>query len=676
MLKPVLFLCKKCCSNSTFNNTYRLPFTTKLTKRMASNLAFFHNTLHAVPAPSTIKDALPSHILFQLSNDLLEKVNCTLQSEILNLLNSNKELNFIVANSYNKDSKLRQLIRTSMIMDPNSLQLCNSVLMNPEMKSLSIFSAYTHTVFENKTQLFHWIIHDCTQHQDFFELTTLVLKMWNKNPESLENEIVFKKIILPNFLLKQKDEINTRDLRFLLSFFEKNPHITLNVSEISSFLTKANSVRKINPELNKKCLGFIFNLNHKENFNQSLVILDHYDSLLQDIAISNVAGVAMTWEALLKVQPDLLKHNTYIIYHLLKTFKKTILYQDYGLKIFEKLYPVEYFLKHQSLIGPFLQYAILKKDSDMAQNIITTISENVENYSKFNLSKYYSQLLILHLSFNDSNGTSNMISKILKRQKNNLLPPYDLELIIRHILKFPRSKANESDQTQKMKVLSVKIQEAIYLFNKTTKDLSNQELVAYYTNCYPPVIKACVENLKLCRNSAYEITNQTQYLKNINIIDAMFKNVKKWTPPGQKPPRAFQQSISSIYFDFLTHCTLQPKALSAVNCLQIAKTNFTMSLNELANKTVSPQNPFNINQNLAITTKLIVNYANRIVILKNILKNAKKQKNFDITKWCVGELKKYMGQDSYAFEQKILSQKYHQRQSKNEKNHVNIMSLK
>ncbi|KAL6947306.1 hypothetical protein ACO0QE_002189 [Hanseniaspora vineae] len=634
---------------------------------MASNLSFFQNTLHAAPIPTTIKDALPSHILFQLSNDLLEKVNSTLQSDILSLLDSSKELIFIISKSYSKDPKLRQLIRTSMIIDPNNLQLCNSVLMNPAMKSSSIFSTYTHTIFENETQLYHWILHDCTQHQDFFELTTLVLKMWKKFPESLENEIVFKKIILPNFLLKQKDEINTRDLRFLLKFFQKNPHITLNVSEISSFLTKANSIRKIDPQLNKKCLGFIFNLNHKENFNQSSAILDHYDSLLQDIAISNVAGVAMTWEALLKIEPDLLKHNTYIIYHLLKIFKKSILYQDYGFQIFEKLYPIQYFLKHQSLIGPFLQYAILKKDSDMAQNIITTISENVENYSKFNLSKYYTQLLVLHLSFNDSNGTSNMISKILKRQKNNLLPPYDLELIIRHILKTPHSKASESDATQKVKVLSVKIQEAIYLFNKTTKDLSDQEIIAYYTNCYPPIIKACVENLKLCRNSAYDIKNQTQYLKNMNNIDAMFANVKKWTPLNQKPPRAFQQSISSIYFDFLTHCTSQTKTYFGLNCLQLAKTNFTVSMNELENKTVYPQNPFNINQVPAITNKLIVNYANRIVILKNILRNAKKQKNLDVSKWCVSELKKYMGQDSYAFEQKLLRQKYHQRQSKNKK---------
>lgn len=246
-----------------------------------------------------------------------------------------------------------------------------------------------------------------------------------KNVKHLKSDKMVIDELVTAFLMKNplEEEIQLAKVLNLLKLYE------LKLTEF-----QANLIFEKVPE---EASGFVEKFisktvrSHLKNEDTDVLLSIGYRSIMKDSSLNNPAGCHETWLNIKHLRNNIAQHEHKILGVLLRVFNKNKKFRRLAMDIANELPRSSY--SDPALTGPLIHLSISMKRPQLANAVCSTIKPPISR-------ELLSDLLVMHLSFGDSEGTERVLHQI--KEMDSELNARDYMVIISQLLR--RNKFDEA----------------------------------------------------------------------------------------------------------------------------------------------------------------------------------------------------------------------------------------
>ncbi|SCU99424.1 LAME_0G03114g1_1 [Lachancea meyersii CBS 8951] len=463
----------------------------------------------------------------------------------------------------------------------------------------------------NKDNLLGLLITDCLKTCDIDNAVDLYIWFYknfaNSGPSSHLADQILNAMAFSN---PQNDD------RMLIKFlqlmeFQKLENSTFEIKETQAIQLCGKAMSVVNePLLTKKVLDYVYEVPYTEsNAMRNAQVIAAYRIINEDYKKSNAAGVFYQWTTIKDHYTSSEKHDSRILYRIIKLFTKQTSYHFRCREIIAKLEP-KFYVNDALLLPSIISFYTKTNDFKMASTIMSNISThaNEETRSTNLVSKFMlSTLLRMHLNFKDSKGVQNVLTQINRTTSG--LSPADYQAIVLHLIKKNDEKnlLKAIKMTQGMKGKSALPSVATIIHHVATNGNKNE---------LKSKAQVIIKNLLIYANAL----DKSHQNKLWDIVASVFvKSLTIYEHYSKKPNNMEDYRIA------------QQKAGTTTEFLRYL---FIKSSTRKADQ--SSTDPFNMPNPNEIILKL--NKFNKLVILRTIAKEARFAQRIDLFRWSVSEM--------------------------------------
>lgn len=455
-----------------------------------------------------------------------------------------------------------------------------------------------------------FLIHNCITYEDIPNAIDLFIWYNTKKPGKELHRTLINSMIQ---CIAESSQIEPHYhlLKFtqLMNFLnEKSIEHTLSEHQALQISNKAMSLDN-NPLLTKKVLSYVLDVAYnKSNTVRTAQVEALYSLISSDYKSNNAAGVLLHWTAVRDHYTTISKHDTRILYKIIKLFTKQKAYRQRCAELISSIEP-QLYVNNALLLPSIINFASATKSYSLA----TKIMSNITTYSNFNTQKqilksrfFLSTLLRLHLTFEDSIGVERILNEI--RKEHNSLTSQDYQVIVLHLLKSRKPQDLLKALTLSKKIEGLKgIPSITTIINHLTL-LKTHDVEKLNLN-----VGATIHNLLLKAHN----NDPTHKTKLWDILASIFVRSLTTYKHNTTPWWTNEIYDKTTKVDFLKLCYETSKN----------KTPMDITVNPF----VSP-NPKD--------TVIKLSATNIIVILRTIAREANHHRRRDIFLWCMNEMTK------------------------------------
>ncbi|SCU95924.1 LAFA_0G03202g1_1 [Lachancea sp. 'fantastica'] len=507
--------------------------------------------------------------------------------------------------NYNNSKIYRSFARWEVLRRINDTS--NAAYFYSYLKGDDIRTDYKHS--KDSEIMFSNLINDGLERYDMADTVDLLI-WYGTNVKQPSIDMIDKALTSLAFSDPQNDEILLVKVLQLMDYLQaKTPRYNLSENHAIQIAAKAMSTAN-EPLLSKKVLEHVYNFPYnKSNAARNAQVMAAYKLIKEDYKKFNPAGVFYLWTTIREHYTSIEKHDSRILYRIIKLFTNQKAYRFRCKEIITKLNP-HYYVNNPLLLQSIINFSAKTKDFTMAKKIMSDITSFATDTTKTtNLESRFmlSALLRLHLTFNDSKGVETVLTTIKGKTKGLL--PADYQAIVSHLLRT-------GDSIDLIKAI------------KMTKSIKGIDAL--------PSAAAIVNHITGPHYMNKKDSRGYPILKNIlhyaNKIDRTHSN-------------KFWEILASIFVKTMASykiCSRQPKGdknlqhkkIHSTETAELLKHIYTKSLRKKPNE--STTDPFNTTNPESIVLKLTK--TNKLVILRTIAKEARFANNIQLVRWTISEM--------------------------------------
>ncbi|CEP64389.1 Cbp1p LALA0_S11e02982g [Lachancea lanzarotensis] len=464
---------------------------------------------------------------------------------------------------------------------------------------------------ENNAYLIDLLIADALEYYDITNAVDLFIWFYANSKQTPPSTQLADKIMggLAFSNPMHDEKLLTKFLQLMEFMLKKIPSYELSEYHATQICAKAMSVVN-NPLLIKKVLDHVYEIPYtNSNTLRNAQVLAAYRLINEDYKKANPSGVFYQWTAIKNHYTSLDKHDSRILYRVIKLFTNQKSYRFRCKEILTKLEP-DFYVNNPLLLPCFVIFSVKTNDFKLATKIMsditsyaTTTTKTTNLNSKFMLST----LLRLHLNFKDSSGVQNVLNTI---QKNTTgLSPADYQAIVSHLM----TTGKEPDLDKAITITT------------TIKGIS--------------ALPSAVAIINHVASAHFMQNHSTKAYSTLETILRFADNIDK------KHRNKLWDILASIFVNSLTSYGKfgknQKEGIILQEAKQKAKKNteflrflYLNSLTKMEHE--STADPFNMTSPKDIILKLTK--SNKLVILRTIAKEARFANRIDLLRWCISEM--------------------------------------
>ncbi|KAH3899764.1 Cbp1p SCDLUD_004052 [Saccharomycodes ludwigii] len=561
--------------------------------------------------------------------------------------------------------KFNEFIKLQVLYNIHDISLINK-FFNTIFNYKELFKKSNSSDGTTQRKILQWLVDDTILKFNDYLFAFKVVKIAFKIDSDLIDPVYLTQKLIPQFLSLKLPSYQVAIINFIINYSKKYPQLSLLNDDachrIFSILFTLKSGSNVNPVYIKRVANHILPVFKDKSTTKYLNYI--YTLIKIDCGTKNINGVIQNWSKIENFYSDknLNKHDPVVISKVLKILINNRLKDPTGVidehihRIIRKL-PTNYSISSLLILKQLLKFASQSNNLDLAAPIIDGLKQTTDNTL---IKKFYSSLLMLHISFNDAAAVDELLKKIVNTRGR--LSPSDLGVLVHHLLYSTDNNMrseNEITNTVSTKNINskvVKIKEAIYMFEKITKNLELYEKHEYFPTVFPLLIKACL-NVIYEQQKHVSLDDNGDRIWAFNTVNQLLDLCAKWQNLNGLINENFYSKISTIYFDYIiktkgksirynaTKHTLNDKNDSF---LQLLRWNYVLSqsklnpkkeiiLNEYALEDTITKNPFGTDHSL-LENVLLINNKNRVPILRLIQNAAIEHESRTLERWTIREL--------------------------------------
>lgn len=294
----------------------------------------------------------------------------------------------------------------------------------------------------NSISLLKFLVFEAIEFQDLTNAIDIYIWYFRQSTNQDPDYSIATKL-LTAIAFSAPNQKGTELVKFLelIQFLRTNkPNFHITETTAVQICNKAMSLQD-KTTITKKVLDTALGIEHEQNNTiRNSQVHASYKLISQDYAKNNPAGVWYNWLSIKDHYTTLMKHDSRIIYKIIRIFTKQRAYRPKCKTLIEKMNPEDY-INNGILLHAVISFASSTKNLKLASDILKQMALNddpkTERYV-FTSRLTLSALLRLHLTFRDSTGVERVLKQINSTHKS--LTASDYQSIVDHLLKSGKEK--------------------------------------------------------------------------------------------------------------------------------------------------------------------------------------------------------------------------------------------